>query len=141
MTCIGIFNKYSVARQSLSHWLSGATCNYKHYCDISCTDTQYVCLQYETSFANSHEAITFRKMLHDKYQVDLFLRYLQIRTIGRSSLTNHPKQDVDFWLEVQKYKVSDKREHSMPCAWVDRFLNVCHTLIENTCTVPLHVSY
>ncbi len=62
---------------------------------------------YETSFANSHEAIMFRKILHDTNQVALFLRYLDIRTIGttsgRSSLA---RQDVKFWLEVQKFKVS-----------------------------------
>ena len=58
--------------------------------------------QYETSFANSHEAITFRKILQDKQQVTVFLRYLEIKSAGRVSLA---RQDIDLWLEVQKYKV------------------------------------
>ncbi len=76
---------------------------------MSCTaHFNFAVLQYyETSFANSHEAIMFRKILHDTNQVGLFLRYLDIRTIattsGKSSLA---RQDIKFWLEVQKFKVS-----------------------------------
>ena len=76
---------------------------------ISCTaHFNFAVLQYyETSFANSHEAIMFRKILHDTNQVGLFLRYLDIRTIGTTSgKSSLARQDIKFWLEVQKFKVS-----------------------------------
>ena len=63
-------------------------------------------LQYEQTYANSHEAILFRKFLHDKVQRYLLLRYLTIKqTSEPSSPVSFHEQNIEFWLEVQRYKV------------------------------------
>lgn len=62
--------------------------------------------QYEQTFANSHEAILFRKFLQDRVQRRLLLRYLAIKQTSQpSSLISFHKQNIEFWLEVQRYKV------------------------------------
>ena len=66
----------------------------------------FVFFQYERTFANSHEAILFRKFLQDKVQRHLLLRYLTIKQTSQpSSLMSFHKQNIEFWLEVQRYKV------------------------------------
>ena len=58
-------------------------------------------LQYEKSFTNSHEAILLRRVLRDEETREPFQRYLCIK----ASPGTHPQEDIQFWLEVQKYKV------------------------------------
>ena len=58
-------------------------------------------LQYEKSFANSHEAILLRRVLQDEETREPFQRYLCIK----ASPGTHPREDIQFWLEVQRYKV------------------------------------
>lgn len=63
-------------------------------------------MQYEKSFANSHEAILLRKILQDKKQCGLFLKYLMIEVLGGSTPNvSRPKNNIEFWVEVQRYKV------------------------------------
>lgn len=66
-------------------------------------------LQYEHTFINSHQAILFRKFLLSRDLADSFLKYLKIKamsdTLGIG--IKYPKADLDFWYEVQKYKVSN----------------------------------
>ena len=64
--------------------------------------------QFERTFANSHEAILFRRVLQDKVQRQLLLRYLSIKQTPHSnSLMSFSRQNIEFWLEVQRYKVHD----------------------------------
>ena len=58
-------------------------------------------LQYGKSFANSHEAILLRRVLQDEGSREPFQRYLCIK----ASPGTHPQEDIQFWLEVQRYKV------------------------------------
>jgi len=43
-------------------------------------------------------------MLQDPLQVFVFLRYQEVKSTS-ASRASLAKQDVEFWLEVQKYKV------------------------------------
>ena len=70
-------------------------------------------LQYEKSFANSHEAILLRRVLQDEGSREPFQRYLCIK----ASPGTHPREDIQFWLEVQRYKVEPP--HS--CAYLINF--------------------
>ncbi|XP_064382718.1 regulator of G-protein signaling 22-like isoform X2 [Halichondria panicea] len=94
---------------------------------------------YETSFANSHEAIMFRKILHDTNQVALFLRYLDIRTIGttsgRSSLA---RQDVKFWLEVQKFKEMF-HAHTMESMLISKYDAIMACFLQSSAPPKLQV--
>lgn len=74
-----------------------------------------ICLtvQSEHTFINSHQAILFRKFLLTRNSSDAYLRYLQIKSMHDISPLGikFPKVDIDFWHEVQKYKVKNE---SMP---------------------------
>ena len=60
-----------------------------------------IALQLELKFAHSHEALMLRKALQCVTSRGLFLSFLSVR--GTSD--THPIADVEFWLEVQRYKV------------------------------------
>lgn len=63
--------------------------------------------QVEHVVLDSHDTILFRKFLHSSDGRDAFQRYLRLVARDASSLFNirFPKEDIEFWLEVQKFKV------------------------------------
>jgi hypothetical protein len=64
-------------------------------------------LQSEHTFINSHQAILFRKFLMSRKPDDNFMHYLRIKSFGDISPLGikYPRADLQFWYEVQKYKV------------------------------------
>ena len=58
-------------------------------------------LQPDLRFAQSHEALLLRKALQNESSQEIFLSFL---SVGRTSGSNC-KADVEFWLEVQRFKV------------------------------------
>ena len=63
-------------------------------------------LQQSLSFIHSHEAILFRKFLAKKNYED-FQSYVNIKAMRDQLSMPVPrtKENIEFWLEVQKYKV------------------------------------
>ena len=57
--------------------------------------------QMELKFAHSHKALLLRKALQEDSSRDLFLQFLSIRNTSDGKLVT----DVEFWLEVQRFKV------------------------------------
>ena len=59
--------------------------------------------QYAQSFASSRDAILLRNTLQDAEACQSFRRYLVLR----STQGMRHEQNITFWLEVQRFKVSD----------------------------------
>ena len=55
----------------------------------------------ELKFAHSHKALLLRKALQEDSSRELFLQFLSTRNTSDSKLV----ADVEFWLEVQRFKV------------------------------------
>ena len=53
------------------------------------------------NFSHSREALLLRKTLQDSSAKELFVYYLSLQ----ASSDTHPVEDVEFWLEVQRFKV------------------------------------
>ena len=58
-------------------------------------------LQLEQKFAHSHEALMLRKALQTESTREFFLLFLSVRETSDTNCV----ADVEFWLEVQRFKV------------------------------------
>ena len=62
-----------------------------------------ICLSQSSSpeYSESHEVLLLKKCLYDRHQRNMFKRFIAVQAAEKTC----PGNNIDLWLEIQRYKV------------------------------------
>ena len=96
------------------------------------SDNQFVFVSETKSRANAHEMLQLRKTLSDPLKVDSLKKFAQARS-------DKLARDIDFWIEVQKYKDMHHR-HSSQSMIRKKIDTVIDCFLESVVGPKVHIS-